>query len=367
MVVDLRERLQSGLADRYRVERELGRGGMATVYLAHDLRHDRPVALKVLHPELAATLGPERFQREIRLAARLQHPHILTLHDSGNTTGQLWYTMPFVEGESLRDRLRRERQLSMEDALWIIREVADALEYAHRAGVVHRDIKPENILLSQGHALVADFGVARALQHAGQEQLTETGMSVGTPTYMSPEQAMGDNAVDGRSDLYSLGCVLYEMLAGEPPYFGSSAQAVVAKRFSGQVPSLRLLRPGVPVVLEGVVTKALALVPADRYATAAEFARALVVPAANPPAKASRPRGLRPVTRRLRPRYRNRSAGGTCRQALPFSRSASCSGSGFSLPGCATAPRPGPTAPSAWRCSPSRTWATRTTPTSPTA
>jgi serine/threonine protein kinase len=193
------EQLQAGLADRYRIDRELGRGGMATVYLAHDLRHARPVALKVLHSELAATLGPERFQREIRMAARLQHPHILTVHDSGETAGQLWYTMPYVEGESLRDRLRHERQLPIESTLQITREVADALSYAHGQGIVHRDIKPENILLSRGHALVADFGVARALR-AADEQLTQTGSSVGTPAYMSPEQAMGDSALDGRSD-----------------------------------------------------------------------------------------------------------------------------------------------------------------------
>src|SRR5689334_12857844 len=183
--------LRDALAERYTVERELGRGGMATVYLAHDLKHDRDVALKVLHPELAATLGPERFQREIRTTARMQHPHILPVLDSGEAAGQLWYTMPYVEGQSLRDRLRREGQLPLDDALQITREVADALEYAHSQNIVHRDIKPENILLSRGHALIADFGIARALQIAGGEQLTETGMAVGTPTYMSPEQASG--------------------------------------------------------------------------------------------------------------------------------------------------------------------------------
>src|SRR5215212_9399780 len=198
---------------------------MATVYLAHDLRHDRPVALKVLHPELAASLGPDRFQREIRFAARLQHPHILTVHDSGEAAGQLWFTMPYVEGESLRDRLRRERQLPLEDALQIAREAARALDYAHRHGVVHRDIKPENILLTRdGSTLVADFGIARAL--GGDDGLTQTGMAVGTPAYMSPEQAAGDRTIDGRTDQFSLASVLYEMLAGEAPWTGPTAQAV---------------------------------------------------------------------------------------------------------------------------------------------
>src|SRR6185295_10886463 len=218
LVADLREQLQSGLADRYRLERELGRGGMATVFLAHDLRHDRPVALKVLHPELAATMGPERFQREIKLAARLQHPHILSVHDSGETAGYLWFTMPFIEGESLRDRLSREQQLPVEDALRLTREMAEALDYAHRHGVIHRDIKPENILLSEGHALVADFGIARAVSAGDDRKLTETGMAVGTPAYMSPEQAAGDKDPDPRSDIYSLATVLYEMLAGETPF-----------------------------------------------------------------------------------------------------------------------------------------------------
>ena len=214
------------LRARYRIERELGRGGMATVYLAHDLQHDRPVALKVLHPELAATLGPDRFQREIKLAARLQHPHILTVHDSGEAAGRLWFTMPCVEGESLRNRLAREGQVPVEDALQIAREMADALDYAHRHGVVHRDIKPENILLAEGHALLADFGISRPLGTAG-ERLTETGIVVGTPAYMSPEQATGE-AVDGRTDIYSLGVVLFEMLAGEPPFTGPTPQAIIA-------------------------------------------------------------------------------------------------------------------------------------------
>src|SRR2546428_811367 len=248
---------------------------MATVYLTRDLKHDRRVAVKVLHSELAATVGPERFQREIKLAARLQHPHILTVLDSGEAAGQLWYTMPFVEGESLRERLTRERQLPLDDALQITREVADALGYAHGQGIIHRDIKPENVLLSRGHALVADFGVARALQSAAGDRLTETGIAVGTPAYMSPEQATAERELDARSDIYSLGCVLYEMLAGEPPYTGPSAQAVLAKRFSEPIPHIRTLRESVPEAIEQAVSKALAKSPVDRYSSAAEFAEAL--------------------------------------------------------------------------------------------
>jgi len=262
------------LQDRYLLERELGRGGMATVYLARDLKHKRPLALKVLRPELAASLGPERFQREIELAARLQHPHILTVHDSGETAGQLWFTMPFVRGESLRDRLRRERQLPVDEALRITREAALALDYAHQEGVVHRDIKPENILLTRdGSTLVADFGIARAL--GGEEHLTQTGMAIGTPAYMSPEQASGDKALDARTDAYSLGCVLYEMLAGEPPFTGPNAQAITAKRMSGSVPSVRQVRPSVTLALDQALQRALAPVPADRFGSMAEFARAL--------------------------------------------------------------------------------------------
>ena len=271
---DPRDQLQADLAERYVLERELGRGGMATVYLAQDLKHDRRVALKVLHPELAATLGPERFLREIRTTARLDHPHILAVHDSGETHGQLWYTMPYVEGESLRDRLRREVQLPVEEAVRLTREVADALDYAHRHGLVHRDVKPENILLSDGHARVADFGVARALEAAGSSQLTETGMAVGTPAYMSPEQASGGQ-VDGRSDIYALGCVLYEMLAGEPPFTGPTPQAIFAKRVLERVPHVRTIRESVPEPLEQAISRALAKAAPDRYASAGEFAQAL--------------------------------------------------------------------------------------------
>jgi serine/threonine-protein kinase len=255
---------------------------MATVFLAHDLRHDRPVALKVLHSELAAALGPERFQREIRTTARLQHPHILPVLDSGEAAGQLWYTMPYVDGESLRDRLRREGQLPVDDALQITKAVADALGYAHSQGVVHRDIKPENILLTRGHALVADFGIARAVQIADAEQLTATGVAVGTPAYMSPEQADGASSVDGRSDLYSLGCVLYEMLTGEVPYTGRTPQAVIAKRVLEPLPHVRTLRASVPVTVEQAINRALAVTPADRFATAAEFTRALAQPLTDP-------------------------------------------------------------------------------------
>ena len=250
---------------------------MATVYLARDTRHKRAVALKVLHPELGAMLGTERFLREVETAAGLQHPHILPVFDSGEAAGRLWYTMPYVGGESLRDRLKREVQLPVEDAVRLTREVAEALDYAHRHGVVHRDIKPDNILLTEGHVSVADFGLAKALEAGGADQLTQTGMTVGTPQYMSPEQAAA-GPVDARSDIYSLGCMLYEMLAGEPPYLGRSAQAIAAKRLLDPVPRLRTLRDNVPEILEQAVTRALARAPADRFPTAAEFARALTAP-----------------------------------------------------------------------------------------
>ena len=275
MIQGTPSKLADALRDRYVVERELGRGGMATVYLARDLKHGRHVALKVLHPELAASLGPERFRLEIETVARLQHPHILAVHDSGETAGQLWFTMPFVEGESLRDRLRREQQLPLEVALRVATDAARALQYAHEHGVIHRDVKPENLLLTKdGSTLIADFGIARALSR-GDDRLTETGISVGTPAYMSPEQAAGDRTLDARTDVYALGAVLYEMLAGEPPFTGPTAQAVIAKRFGGNVPSVRRVRPSVPVKVERAVMKALAMVPADRFETMAQFAAAL--------------------------------------------------------------------------------------------
>ena len=285
MTADSRAALEAALTDRYAFERELGRGGMATVYLARDVRHDRPVALKVLHPELSATLGPERFQREIRLAARLQHPHILTVHDSGEvarpgSSSLLWFTMPFVEGESLRERIRRERQLPVEDALRIAREAAQALQYAHEHEIVHRDIKPENLLLTRdGNTLVADFGIARALGSGGDQRLTETGLAIGTPAYMSPEQAAGDRGVDGRTDVYSLGAVLYEMLAGEPPYTGATTQALLAKRFSEPPPGVRAVRSSVPESVDAAIRKALAPTAADRFSNIAQFAQALQTPA----------------------------------------------------------------------------------------
>jgi len=279
----------TALADRYRIERELGQGGMATVYLAHDVRHDRKVALKVLRPELAAILGGERFLAEIKTTANLQHPHILSLFDSGEAEGLLYYVMPYVEGESLRDRLNREKQLPLDDALQTAREVAEALGHAHARRVIHRDIKPENILLESGHAVVADFGIAKAITAAGGTSLTETGMVIGTPGYMSPEQSLGE-AVDGRSDIYALGCVLYEMLAGEPPYTGPSAQAIIAKRLSQPLPQLRTVRESVPPGIEAAVRRALARVPADRFATAEQF-RAALHPAGSGPRWVEQPSG----------------------------------------------------------------------------
>ena len=272
---DLFTHVQAALAGGYAIERELGRGGMATVYLAQDLKHRRPVAIKVLAPELAAALGRERFLREIETAARLSHPHILPLHDSGEADGFLYYVMPYVAGESLRDRLNRELQLPIEDAVTIAAEVATALSYAHSRDVVHRDVKPENILLSEGQAIVADFGIAGAIDAAGGGKLTRTGIVLGTPAYMSPEQGAGDRVLDGRSDVYSLGCLLYEMLAGEPPFTGPTAQAIIAKRFTDPVPSVRRLRETVPVPMDQAIAKALARAPADRFATPHQFAEAL--------------------------------------------------------------------------------------------
>jgi serine/threonine-protein kinase len=274
-VSDADHRLAAAIADRYRIDRVLGQGGMATVYLAEDLKHHRHVAVKVLRPELAATLGPERFLREIETTANLRHPHILPLHDSGEAAGFLFYVMPFVEGESLRDRLSREKQLPIEDALQIAREVADALSYAHSRQVLHRDIKPENILLESGHAVVADFGIAKAISAAGGERLTETGLAVGTVQYMSPEQASGAQDLDGRSDLYALGCVLYEMLAGQPPFTGPTVESIVRQHLTATPPPITQLRPAVPAEVAAALQRALAKTPADRFNPVAQFAGAL--------------------------------------------------------------------------------------------
>jgi len=305
-MTDVLQRLSAALEGRYTIERELGRGGMATVYLAEDLKHKRKVAIKVLHPELAAALGSERFLREIETTANLRHPHILPLYDSGQIVGSLdpgiatagersedpaidrsdarpipraaellYYVMPYVEGENLRDRLNRERQLPLDDALQITREVADTLSYAHARGVIHRDIKPANILLECGHAVVADFGIARAVDAAGGDKLTQTGLSVGTPTYMSPEQAAGAADLDGRSDLYSLGCVLYEMLAGQPPFTGPTVESVVHQHLAVEAPPVTNLRPAVPAAVAAALQRALAKNPADRFNPVAQFADAI--------------------------------------------------------------------------------------------
>jgi serine/threonine protein kinase/tetratricopeptide (TPR) repeat protein len=269
----LQSRLASALTGRYSLDRELGQGGMAVVFLANDLRHDRQVALKVLRPEVSAEIGAERFLREIKMAAGLTHPHILPVFDSGEAGGLLFYVMPSMEGRSLRERLDKERQLSLSDALRLTREVASALDYAHRHNVVHRDIKPENILLHEGAAMVADFGIGKALTTDGRS-ITQTGLAIGTPAYMSPEQSAGELGTDGRSDLYSLGCVLYEMLTGEPPFTGVTPQAIIAKRFVSPIPKVRTTRD-VPEAVDVAVSKALARTPVDRYPTAADFAEAL--------------------------------------------------------------------------------------------
>ena len=299
-MVDLLEQLRTALEGRYAIERLIGQGGMATVYLARD-KHDRKVAIKVLRPELAVSLGSDRFLREIRLAAHLQHPNILALYDSGEAAGSLFYVMPFIEGESLRARLDREEQLSIPDAIQITCEVADALQYAHSHKVIHRDIKPENILLQEGHALVADFGIARAVSEAGGDKLTETGMAVGTPHYMSPEQATGGDHVDGRSDQYSLACVFYETLVGQPPFQGPNAMAILARHSMEAVPSLQVVRQSIPDELEDAVMRALEKTPADRYPTVREFADALCEVDLGPSARRTSSRAMQAV-RRTTPR-----------------------------------------------------------------
>jgi TolB-like protein/predicted RNase H-related nuclease YkuK (DUF458 family) len=275
-MADVFDRLKAALSDRYAIERELGSGGMATVYLAEDLKHHRKVAVKVLRPDLAAALGTDRFHREIEIAARLTHPHILALHDSGEADGFLYYVMPHVEGESLRQRLNRETQLPIDDALHISAQVAAALDYAHRHEVIHRDIKPENVMLHEGEAMVTDFGIALAVTAAGGERLTETGLSLGTPAYMSPEQVAGAQVIDGRSDIYSLACVLYEMLAGDPPFTGATPQVVLARHVTDQVAPITTARSSVPAHVAAAISKALGKAPADRFDSAQAFSAALV-------------------------------------------------------------------------------------------
>ncbi|HEY6827931.1 MAG TPA: protein kinase [Gemmatimonadaceae bacterium] len=290
--------LTSAIAGRYRVDREIGSGGMATVYLAQDVKHDRRVAVKVLHPDLAATLGAERFLAEIKTTANLQHPHILPLHDSGEADGFLFYVMPYVDGESLRERLTRERQLPIDETIRLSQQIASALDYAHRHSVVHRDIKPENILLHEGSALVADFGIALAVQSAGGQRMTQTGLSLGTPQYMSPEQAMGDKNIDARSDIYSLAAVTYEMLAGEPPFTGATVQAIVAKVLTAEPEPITMTRRNVSAATAAALRRGLEKVPADRFATAAEFSAALtradVSPSASSEVHASSSRSSSP-------------------------------------------------------------------------
>jgi eukaryotic-like serine/threonine-protein kinase len=278
-VRELRDQVQANLGAAYILEQELGGGGMSRVFVAQDVTLGRRVVLKILPPDLAAGVSLERFQREIRLATQLRHPHIVPVLGSGESDGLPYYVMPYVEGESLRDRLRRVGQLAVAEAVQIACEIADALNHAHGHDIVHRDIKPENILLRGGHGVVADFGICRAITHASEvDPITLAGMAVGTPQYMSPEQAAGEREIDGRTDIYSLGCVLYEMLVGEPPFTGRTAQAVIAKRFAGAVPQIRVVRPSVPIELERTVLRALALAPEDRFQTGAELAAALAGP-----------------------------------------------------------------------------------------
>jgi serine/threonine-protein kinase len=275
MATRIPAKLKKALAEHYTVASELGSGGMATVYLAHDVKHDRQVAVKVLKPELAALLGPDRFLREIRIAARLSHPNILPLHDSGRAGQFLYYVMPFVDGESLGDRLRRDTQLPVPDAIEITQALSRGLDYAHVQGIVHRDIKPDNILFNGGTAMLADFGIAKAVSSAGKEELTETGMAIGTPTYMSPEQASGETDIDARSDIYSLACVVYEMLAGHPPFTGGNGRAIMARHVTDPVPPVATVRPSVGPAIEVALNKALHKVPMDRFASVSQFAEAL--------------------------------------------------------------------------------------------
>ena len=291
----MQEQVAKALEDRYRIERELGRGGMATVYLAEDFRHGRDVAVKVLHPDTAAALGSDRFLREIRLAARLNHPNILPLFDSGEAGGFLYYVMPFIQGESLRERLTRDKQIPLEEGLGIARAVAGALDYAHRNQIVHRDVKPENIMMHEGQPMVMDFGIGKALTAAGADTLTQVGMVVGTPAYVSPEQAAGEIDIDGRSDQYSLGCVIYEMLSGERPFTGPTAQAVLQRRFTEPVPVLSKVIRDLPQEIDAAITRSLAKDPAGRFTTSNEFAKALVVTTITTPVTMTVPEGVQAV------------------------------------------------------------------------
>ena len=273
--MDARDRLNAALGDRYRLEEEIGRGGMAIVYRARDLRHERDVALKVLLPEVAAAVGPDRFLREVELAAGLTHPSILPVFDSGQVDDLLFYVMPYVDGESVRDRIDRDGPLPLLEALQIVREVADGLDFAHRQGVVHRDVKPGNVLLTDGHSYIADFGVALPIGPEAEEHLTRTGLAIGTPAYMSPEQAAGQRTIDGRSDVYGLGCVLYEMLSGSLPFEGPTPQSILVRRLTEDAAPIRTLRREVPPNIEQALTQAMARDQNDRFATAAEFKDAL--------------------------------------------------------------------------------------------
>jgi serine/threonine-protein kinase len=314
-VTDPIELLRTALEGRYAIERSVGQGGMATVYLARDVRHERQVAIKVLRPELAVSIGADRFLREIRVAAQLQHPNILALYDSGEAGGFLYYVMPFVEGESLRDRMNREGQLSLEESIQITCDVADALYFAHTHNVIHRDIKPENILLQDGRPLVADFGIARAASKGG-EKLTETGMAVGTPHYMSPEQALAGEHLDGRTDQYSLACMTYEMLVGQPPFLGPNAMAILARHSLESVPSLQVVRNSVPDDVEDAIMRALEKTPADRYPTIREYADALASVDLGPAARRTSSRSIR--ARRSTPQAVRRSSGVTAAPSIPL-------------------------------------------------
>src|SRR5678816_431859 len=291
----MQEKVAKALENKYRISRELGRGGMATVYLAEDLRHGRDVAVKVLHPDLSSALGADRFLREIRLAARLNHPHILPLFDSGEAEGFLYYVMPYVEGESLRDLMNREGRIPVDQACTIARSVAGALDYANRNKIVHRDIKPENIMINEGEAMVMDFGIAKAVTAASNDTLTQIGMVVGTPAYVSPEQAAGEIEIDGRSDQYSLGCVVYEMLSGERPFSGPTAQAVLTKRFTEPVPELRKKAKDIPEETEAAVAKAMSQDAARRFTTSGEFAKAMVPLVVTTPTATPAPEGVQAV------------------------------------------------------------------------